>query len=262
LRSGDRAHQRLNQSLSKRCRLFFEAGKNFVAEIKVLSAGAMQSMVALLGADFERETGHKLNLNFGTAGALRERLKGGEQADLAVLPDLVIASLEKEGMFVSGSRVDLGRTVTGVAVKEGAPLPDISTSDAFKKALLDARSVAYVDPAAGGSSGTFFAGLLERLNVATEIAAKAVLGKRGDDVARSVAEGRAEVGVTFISELLPHEGVRIVGPLPAEIANANVYSAAILASASRELAAALLRKLADPSNCHRWTDAGIEPLFG
>jgi molybdate transport system substrate-binding protein len=232
------------------------------AEIKVLSAGAVQSMVTALGAEFERETGNKLNLIFNTAGSLRERIQNGEQADLVILSESAIASLDKPGMFVPGSRTDLGRTVTGVAVKEGAAVPDISTPEAFKQALLRARTVAYTDPRAGGSSGTFFAGLLQRLGIADEINKKAVLGNRGHDVALSIADGRAEIGTTFISEILPMKGTKIVGPLPGELHNANTYTAAIPAdSSSRERAFALLRTLTSPATRDRWTAAGLEPAF-
>ena len=233
-----------------------------MAEIKVLSAGAVQSMVTALGAEFERESGHKLNLTFNTAGSLRERIANGEQADLVILSESAIAALDRPGMFVPGSITDLGRTVTGVAVKEGAAVPDISTPAAFKQALLAARTVAYTDPKAGGSSGTFFAGLLDRLGIADEIKKKAVLGQRGHDVALSVADGRAEIATTFISELLPQKGVKVVGPLPGDLHNANTYTAAIPAgSASREGATALLRKLTNPATRERWTAAGLEPAF-
>jgi molybdate transport system substrate-binding protein len=233
-----------------------------VVDIKVMSAGAVQSMVTALGAEFERASGHKLNLNFGTAGALRDRLKAGEAADLVILSQSAIASLDQPGMFIPGSRTDLGRTVTGVAVREGASLPDISTPEALKQALLKARTVAYTDPKAGGSSGTFFAGLLQKLGIAEAVNKKAVLGKRGYEVAEAVAEGRAEIGTTFISEILTVKGVKVVGPLPCELHNVNTYTAAIPAgSPSRDAAMALLRALTNPATAARWTAAGLEPAF-
>jgi molybdate transport system substrate-binding protein len=233
-----------------------------MATIKVMSAGAVQSMVTALGAEFERATGHKLDLNFGTAGALRDRFEGGEVPDLLILSASIMQALDKDGAFVAGSRTDLGRTVTGVAVKEGAKPPDISTPEAFKQALLAARGVAYTDPQAGGSSGTFFAGLLQRLGIADEVNSKAVLGKRGYEVAQSVADGRAEIGTTFISEILTVEGVTVVGPLPGDLHNVNTYTAAIPAgSSSREAAADLLRALTNPATAARWTAAGLEPAF-
>jgi molybdate transport system substrate-binding protein len=232
------------------------------AEIKVMSAGAVKSMVVALGAEFERETGNKLNLNFNTAGAQRARLIAGEAADLVILSESAIETLEKTGMFVPGSRADLGRTVTGVVVRDGAPIPDISTPEAFKQALLKARSVAYTDPKAGGSSGMMFAALLERLGIAGEVNKKAVLGKGGHDVAVSIAEGRAEIGTTFISEVLPVKGAKVIGQLPGELHNANTYTAAIHAGAtSREGAMALLRYLTNPASRGRWTTAGLEPAF-
>jgi molybdate transport system substrate-binding protein len=233
-----------------------------VATIKVMSAGAVQAMVTAIGAEFERASGHKLDLHFGTAGNLRVRFTGGEAADLVILPAAAIEAMEKEGRFLPGSRKDLGRTVTGVAVRAGAKPPDISTPAAFKQALLAAKAVAYSDPQAGGSSGTFFAGLLQKLGIAEAVNRKAVLGKRGYEVAQAVADGRAELGTTFISEILTVPSVTVLGPLPGELHNANTYTAAIpLASRVAEPAMALLRALTDPASRDRWTAAGLEPAF-
>jgi molybdate transport system substrate-binding protein len=147
-------------------------------------------------------------------------------------------------------------------VREGAPEPDISTPDAFKQALLDARSVAYTDPKAGGSGGIMFSALLQKLGIADAVNKKAVLGKGGHDVAVLVAEGRAELGTTFISEVLPVRGAKVVGPLPGHLHTANTYTAAIHTSAaSRAGAEALLRKLTDPATRGRYTAAGLEPAF-
>jgi molybdate transport system substrate-binding protein len=233
-----------------------------VATIKVMSAGAVQAMITNIGAEFERASGHRLRLHFGTAGSLRERIVNGEQTDLIVLPPASIAAFDKEGRLVPDSVVDLGRTVTGVVIKEGAPAPDISTPEAFKQALLAARSVSYTDPKAGGSSGTFFAGLIERLGIAEAVAEKAVLGKRGYEVAQIVADGRAEIGTTFISEILTVKGARALGPLPGNLHNANTYTAAIPAgSQAKDATRALLRALTDPDTRARWIEAGLEPAF-
>ena len=141
-------------------------------------------------------------------------------------------------------------------------MPDISTPEAFKQALLKAKSVAYTDPKAGGSSGTFFAGLLDKLGIAEEVNKKAVLGKRGYEVAQSIADGKAEIGTTFISEILTVKGVKVAGPLPGELHNANTYTAAIPAgSASCDAAMALLRALTNPATRERWSAAGLEPAF-
>jgi molybdate transport system substrate-binding protein len=233
-----------------------------VATIKVMSAGAVQAMVTAIGAEFERLSGHKLDLNFGTAGNLRARFAGGGPADLVMLPAAMIEAMEKEGRFVPSSRMDLGRTITGVAVRAGATPPDISTPAAFKQALLAAKGVAYSDPQAGGSSGNYFAGLLQKLGIAETVNKKAVLGKRGYEVAQAVADGRAELGTTFISEILTVPGVTVIGPLPGELHHGNTYTAAISAdSAVREPAMAFLRALTDPASRSRWIAAGLEPAF-
>jgi molybdate transport system substrate-binding protein len=231
-----------------------------VAKIKVLSAGAVEAMVTALGHEFGRASGHGLDLNFATVGALRERLSGGETADLAILSESAIAALSN--MFVPGSVRNLGRTRTGVAIRDGAPKPDISTPDAFKRALLNARAVSYTDPKGGGSSGVFFAGVLERLGIAVQVNRNAVLKKRGYEVGHALVDGEADIGTTFISELLTVKGVTVIGPMPGELDNPNTYTGAIMAgSAQREPAGALLAALSDPASRARWTAAGLEPAF-
>lgn len=233
-----------------------------MATIKVMSAGAVQAMVTALGGEFGRASGHVLSLSFDTAGALRERFLAGEIPDLLIVPASAMEILQQSGHLVPGSRTDLGRTVTGVVVRAGGPLPDISTPEAFKRALLDAKTVSYSDPRVGGSSGTFFAGLLERLGIADEVGRKSVLGKRGYEVAQMVADGRAEIGTTFISEILTVPGTQVVGPLPGDLHNSNTYTAAIPArAASPEPARALLAELVDPAGRSRWIEAGLEPAF-
>jgi len=227
-----------------------------------MSAGAVEAMVKALAAEHERSSGDTVELNFGTAGGLRDRIQGGEKADLIILPPAAIDGFEKSGMLVPGSRLDLGRTVTGVAIKEGAPVPDISTPEAFRQALLKARTVGFTDPKAGGSSGNFFVKLLEKLGIAEEVGRKTVYGKRGYEVAQAVADGRVEIGTTFVSEILTVKGVKVVGPLPGELHNVNTYTAAILAgSQCRDAAMALLRTLSNPATAPRWTAAGLEPAF-
>ena len=233
-----------------------------MADIKVMSTGAVEPMVKLFAPVFERETGHKANLNFGTAGGLRERLGKGEAADLIILPAAAMEAMDKAGKLVPGTRTDLGRTVTGIAVKDGAPAPDMSTPEAFKQALIKAKGVSFSDPAAGGSSGTYFAGLLQKMGIADEVNRKAVLGKRGYEVAQAVVDGRAEIGTTFISELLTVPGVRIIGPLPGELYFANTYTAGIpVESRQQDAATALLRVLTNPQTRDKWVAAGREPAF-
>ena len=163
--------------------------------------------------------------------------------------------------MVAGSRVDLARALIGVGVRAGASSPDLSTPDTFKAALLKARSVSYVNPASGGTSGTYFEGLLQRMGIADAMKAKIVYRTQGSEVADAVAKGEAELGITFTSELQPNKGVKVAGTLPAAIQLPTIYSAAIATSAERgEGARAFLRTLAGAEGRAALTKAGLEPL--
>ena len=233
-----------------------------MATIKVMSAGAVESMLRAIGAEFERASGHRIEFVFNTAGGLRDRFLSGDIPDLIVLPDAAVQTFENEGHIRTGSRTPLATAVTGVVVRDGAPKPDISTVEAFKRALLAAKAVSYTDPTAGGSSGKVFAANLERMGIANEVNARAVLGKRGYEVAQAVADGRAELGTTFISEMLTVPGLQVVGPLPGELANRGTYTAGIPSrAASPELGRAFLQALTAPATRPRWQDAGLEPAF-
>src|ERR1700704_7108452 len=198
------------------------------AEIKVLTTGAFKQVVVALVPEFEKATGHKVVLDNGTVGELQKRVDDGEAFDVLVLSPKGIEDYIKSGKIVAGSNANLAKVGVGVMVKEGAPKPDISTVDAFKQALRNAKSVAYIDPASGGSSGIYVAGLLDRLGIGAEVKQKSVLVHGGTSADR-VVSGEAEVAVQQISELLPVKGVVLVGPLPPEIQNYTVYSAGIAA---------------------------------
>jgi molybdate transport system substrate-binding protein len=207
------------------------------AEIKVVSGGAFKQVLTALAAQYEKESGNKVDVTYQTVGQHLALIRDGkEEFDVAVLTPEGIDGLAKEGKVVPGTRADLAKVGVGVVVKAGAPLPDISTDDAFKRALLAAKSVAYIDPKAGGSSGIYVAGLLQRLGIAEQVNAKAVL-VHGGAVADHVADGEAEIGVHQISEILPVAGVTLVGPLPADIQNFTVYSAGV-GTAAKDAAAA------------------------
>jgi molybdate transport system substrate-binding protein len=229
------------------------------AEIKVLTAGAFKQVLLALVPDFERTTGHKVTVQNDTVGALNKRIDGGEVFDLAVLTPAAVNDLSNKGKFVAGSRVNLARVGVGVVVKDGTPKPDIGSVAAFKQALLAAKSVAYIDPAAGGSSGIYVAGLLDKLGIAADVNAKAKLIP-GGAVAEHIAKGEAELGIHQISEILPVKGVTLVGPLPADIQNYTVYAAGIGAQAKEsEVANALLKALAGPAAAEVLKSRGMEP---
>jgi molybdate transport system substrate-binding protein len=217
------------------------------AEIKVLTAGAFKQVLLAIVPDFEKQTGHKVTLDNDTVGALTKRIEGGEAFDLAVLTPGAVNDLSSKGKFAAGTRINLARVGVGVVVKDGTPAPDISSVDAFKRALLAAKSVAYIDPAAGGSSGIYVAGLLDKLGIAGDVKPKAKLIP-GGAVAEHIARGEAELGIHQISEILPVKGVTLVGPLPADIQNYTIYAAGIGANAKEaEAAKALLGALSGPA---------------
>jgi molybdate transport system substrate-binding protein len=229
------------------------------AEIKVLTAGAFKQVLLALVPDFEKQTGHKVTVDNDTVGALTKRIDGGEAFDLAVLTPAAVNELSNKGKFVAGSRTNLARVGVGVVVKDGTPKPDIGSVEAFKRALLAAKSVAYIDPAAGGSSGIYVAGLLDKLGIAAEVKHKAKLIP-GGAVAEHVARGEAELGIHQISEILPVKGVTLVGPLPAEIQNYTVYAAGIGANAKEaDAAKALLKALSGPAAADVLKSRGMEP---
>ena len=229
------------------------------AEIKVLTAGAFKQVLLVLVPDFEKQTGHKVVLENDTVGALTKRIEGGEAFDLAVLTPAAVNDLSTKGKFVAGSRTNLGRVGVGVVVKEGAPKPDISSVDAFKKTLLAAKSVAYIDPAAGGSSGIYVSGLLDKLGVAADVKPKAKLIP-GGAVAEHIARGEAEIGIHQISEILPVKGITLVGPLPADIKNYTVYAAGLGTNGKEsEAAKALLKTLSGPAAADVLKSKGMEP---
>jgi molybdate transport system substrate-binding protein len=229
------------------------------AEIKVLHGGAFTQMMTAIVPDFEKATGNKVVTERDTVGALMKAIEGGASFDMAVLTPEAIDELIKKGRVVAGSRADLAKVGVGVVVKSGAPRPDIGSVDAFKKSLIAAKSVAYIDPQAGGSSGIYVARLLDKLGIAAEIKPKAVL-IHGGAVAEHVVDGEAEIGIHQISEILPVKGATLVGPLPEEIQNYTVYSAGISAGARDPGAAkALIASFTTPKAIAVMKDKGVAP---
>jgi len=228
--------------------------------LKVLSAGAVKYVATDFAPRFTRDTGDQVEFTFGTIGGVRKRLENGETADIVMGTAPAIAQMEQSGVLVAGSCTDLGRTLTGLCVRADAPMPDISTPDRFKQTLLKARSIAYTNPQAGGTSGIFLVDLLERLGIAEAVGRKALLCINGDDVVDKVAAGDAELGSTFLSEIVPMKAVKAVGPLPQPIQNATAYAAGIMAgSSNREAAGRFIAMLTAPAQREAWLSLGFEP---
>jgi molybdate transport system substrate-binding protein len=228
------------------------------AEIKVLTTGAFKQVVVALLPEFEQATGHKVIVDNGTVGQLTQRVEGGEGFDVLVLSPRGIEDFTKKGKIVAGSAAKVAKVGVGVMVKEGAPKPDIGSVEAFKQALRNAKSVAYIDPASGGSSGIYVAGLLDKLGIAAEIKPKAKL-KKGGHVSDLVLSGEAEIGIHQISEIVTEKGVTLVGPLPAAIQNYTTYAVGLAAGAGQAVAAkAFIKLLTGPSAAAVLKSKGME----
>jgi molybdate transport system substrate-binding protein len=228
------------------------------ADLKVLGAGPVEHTFKELVPAFTRTTGHKVEGTFDTVGVIERKLKAGEKADVIILSTAAMEEMAKAGSLVAGSSAEVGRGTSGLAVRAGATVPDISTPDALKKTLLAARSVAYVDPAVGATTGIFFARLLDRLTIADEINKKAILLRRGYEVAQAVADGRAEIGNTNLTELMPHKGVTVVGPIPEPLGLVIAYVAGVSSTSPHaESARALIGFLTSPEARSRFKAAGL-----
>ena len=237
--------------------VLLSTGTAGAAEIKVLSAGAVRAIVTELAQAFEKDTGHTVTLAFGTVGVTRKRL-AEEPADVVIMTDVAIDESSAQGAVVAGSRNDIARTGMGVGVREGAPRPDISTPDAFKQALLAARSLTYVDPAQGATSGIHFAGLLQKFGIADAVKPKTTLVPGGYP-AELVAKGEVEMVVHQISEIVPVRGVTLVGPLPKDVQKVTTYSAGIAKKAATpETARAFVAFLTSPAMKPKFVAAGLD----
>ncbi len=208
-------------------------------ELKVLTAGAFKPVLVALQPEFEQRTGHRLVIANDTAGALQRRIAGGETFDLVVSTPGSLKALQASHLSPQQAPVPVARVAIGVAVRQGAPLPDISSLAAFRKLLQDTPRLAMIDPASGGSSGIYLARLFEQWGITAALRAKLVL-VNGGLVAQKLVDRSADVALHQISEILAVPGAVLVGPIPAEIQNYTVYAAAASASTAQPQAVAEL----------------------
>ena len=204
-----------------------------MGDVMVLATTAMKTSFDELAPQFERASGHRLTLTFGPSLQLEKRLGEGEGADVAIVSAAGVSDLVARGKLQSGSTVAIAGSALGVAVPRGAPKPDISSADAFKRAVLAAKSVAVSKPVGGGQSGVHMAKVFERLGIAEQMAAKAKYGQGGPAglVGLIIERGEADIGVQQVAELLAVPGIDFVGPLPAELQSVTPFVAAIPAAA-------------------------------
>src|ERR1051325_12136438 len=197
------------------------------AEIKLLSASALHPAIDALMPDFEKSSGHKVTVAYGTAGAVADRVQKGEAADIVLSSVPMIDRLQAQGKVVAGDRIIIAKVGVGAFVRKGAAKPDISSADAFKRSMLAARSIAYPDPAGGGASGIYVASLLERLGIAGEMKPKTKLSTL-ETLYASVASGNVEIGFNQVSEILAQPTVELIGPLPSAIQNYTTFAPGIV----------------------------------
>jgi molybdate transport system substrate-binding protein len=229
------------------------------AEVKVLAALAVQDALDPLAARFSGEHGHKVQVGYSTVGAIRKRLAGGETADVVVLTSEAIDAMDRAGELLAGASAPVAATRTGLAIRDGAAAPDISTLEKFRAALLAARSVAYTDPNTGGAFGSYFAKELERMGILDAVNAKAVLRRGSHEIVKAVASGEAELGVTFISTIASTPGLKVAGALPPPLLAMERFSAGVLReAASRDAAIDLVRTLSGAASADQWRAVGFE----
>ena len=224
--------------------------------MRVLCTNGLKTVMLDLAPEFERAIGTKAVITWGSANGLLQELEAGAGGDLAILTAEAIDGLIKEGKVVAGSRVDLARSGIGVAVRKGAPKPDIGSPDALRRALLAAKSVAHSKT---GMSGIYFPTVLARFGIADEMKPKIVTPEPGTPVGEVVAKGGAEIGVQQISELLPVAGIEIVGPLPAALQRITIFSAGVLTAAKEPEAARALVQFVATASRPLLKDKGLEP---
>ncbi len=229
------------------------------AEIMVFCPGAVRSVVTGLAQGYQAATGNTVKFEYGTAGGLQKRAAAGDSADVVIVTAGGIDDLVKLGKIVAATRKDVGKVGVGVAVRAGANAPDISTPEAFKQAMLNVKSVMYADPALGGQSGIHTARVFERLGIAEAMKPKTQLRPGAPEGLKEVAAGAVEIGIGQMSEIVAAQGVKLVGPLPAELQNTLTFSAGrAAASAAAEAADAFIAHLTNHAARQKFAAAGFD----
>lgn len=227
------------------------------ADIKVLSGNGARAAIAELGARYERESGHKVTIDFAVNPEVRKRIQGGEAFDVAILNPPVLDALIKEGKVRADTRTVIGRAGIGVAVREGAPKPDISTVPAFKQALLSANSVAYPGE---GASGKYFVSVVERLGIRDEMKPK-MRPMPAEYNVEVVATGEVDMVVVVASRIAGVRGVQLVGGIPQELQTWIGFTAGVASGAKEtEAARAMLRSFTTPAAAEVLRAAGVQPF--
>jgi molybdate transport system substrate-binding protein len=237
------------------------AGMAAAADIRVLSVGAVQNAVRPLAAEFSKETGHKIVFTVGSPAVVAQKLKDGETFDAVIVSEPAMDRLDNEGVVNPESRVRLANTGIGVAVRAGAPVPNLSTPDAFKQALLAAKSVVYGDPALPNQSGEKAEQILAKAGLLDALKGKLRITPGQAEGQDLIAKGEVEMGLYNLSEIPEGKGLKIAGPVPVPLQLATTYEGALMSDgAVPEAARAFIRFLAEPDARAKWIAAKLEPF--
>jgi molybdate transport system substrate-binding protein len=227
------------------------------AEVQVASGSGLKDVMNDLGPQFERATGHKLLVKYALVAVMKRQVDAGETFDVALLLRPMIDDLVKNGKIVASTRADIARSGMGVAVRSGASKPDLRSSDAFKRAVLNAKSVTYTKE---GFSGTFMPKLFERLGIAEEVKRKTALHETSTRTGEAVANGEVELGFMSISSLLQVRGLELAGPFPPELQTYVEYAGGVgVAAKEPEAAKALIKFLSSEVAVPVLKARGLEP---
>lgn len=227
------------------------------AELKLFHSTGLKATLGDLIPMFEKASGHKVTTVFGGPENLKGRVMGNEPFDVLVVNSVAFDELVKAGKFPAGSKTILAHSGIGVAVRAGAPKPDISTPDKFRQALLDAKSIITGNPAGGGTSSVHFARVIERLGIAKEVNAKSKFSD-GGFLAEEVANGHYEIGIQQVGELLPVKGIEIVGEFPGDLNFVSYYATAVSPAAGEpDVAKAFIQFITSPDSAPVYTARGL-----
>lgn len=231
-----------------------------MATIRILSGGAAQAVVEQIAAEFQRDTGHDVSAEFSAVGTMKAKIVAGEPVDVVILTAALVDELIVQGLVAAGSRADLGKVGTGVAVRAGTPLPDVSNAEMLRGNMLAANKIVCPDPAVA-TAGKVVMGLVERLGITGQVRDKMQFFPNGYAAMRWLAAsaGTLEMGITQITEILPNKDVKLAGPLAEELQRKTVYSAGLAARAQQPDAAKdFLARLTAPSARPILAAAGYE----
>jgi molybdate transport system substrate-binding protein len=237
------------------------AGMAAAADIRVLSVGAVQNAVRPLAVDFSKETGHKIVFTVGSPAVVAQKLKDGETFDAVIVSEPAMDALDKEGIVNPESRVRLANTGIAVAVRAGAPVPNLSTPEAFKEALLAVKSLVYGDPTLRNQSGEKAEQILAKAGLLDALKGKLRIVPGQAESQDLIAKGEVEMGLYNLSEIPESKGLKIAGPVPAPLQLTTTYEGALMSDGSVPQAAReFIRFLSDPDARAKWLAAKLEPL--